>query len=431
MLLAAAVAAVLVLGAAAYACVRVPLLPLTLYLGTVPFGSAVSLPLGLPPPFDTPSSVLGFVALVVLVADAAIGGRRRRASLGAPQALFVAFVGVCALTIGWSIDRAATLDDLILLVSVVALYAASATVELTRAQLERLATAVAAGGVVASFFGIALMQTGGISAGRSGVARFALTGRDPNHTAASLLLPLLIAADRALDRDRELQDRAVWAGGAVAILVGIALTGSRGGLLATILGFLVLLRLRRSGAAIKVGAAVVVVVTAAVLLLAPPQLERRLASTGTTGRSDIWRLGLRSCEEHCVVGSGWSTFPTVYREEFRQAADVGGFRGEGYRAHNIWLQALVETGIAGFLLLVAAWLAVLRHALRVDRGVRAVTVAAVTAMAVASSLVSNLTFKYVWLVPMFVAFAFASRREASDEVEQATATMPPLAGRMR
>lgn len=416
-------AAVLVVGAGAYVSLRLPLLVLTLYVATVPFGSAVSLPLSLPPPFDTPSSVLGFLALVVLVVDAAIGGRRRRAALGAPHAWFVAFVGVCALTVGWSIDRASSLDDLVLLVSVVALYVASSTVSLTGAQFDRVATAIAAGGVVAATYGIAVMRLGGVTGGRSGVARFALTGRDPNHTAASLLLPMLIAVDRAFDPDRSARERVGWAGGAIVVFVGISLTGSRGGLLATIIGFLVLLRTRVSGATVKAGAVAVAVVVVAVLAFAPPQLERRLASTGTTGRSDIWRLGLRSCEQHCIVGSGWSTFPSVYREEFRQAADVGGFRGEGYRAHNIWLQALVETGLVGFTLLVAAWVALLRQALRIDRSVRAVPLAALAAMAVASSLVSNLTFKYVWLVPMFLGFAARQRPVASAEPEGATATM--------
>lgn len=417
-------AAGLVLAAGAYLTLRLPLLVLTVYVATVPFGSAVALPLSLPPPFDTASSVLGLLALIALAVDAAVGGRRRRAALGAPHALFVAFVGVAALTVGWSIDRTATLEDLVLLVSVVGLYVTTSTVQLTRAQLDRVATAVAAGGVIAAVYGTVLVRGGGVSGGRSGVARFALTGRDPNHTAASLLLPLLIAVDRALDSARDLRARAAWGAGAVVIFVGISLTGSRGGLVATIVGVVVLLRIRVAGASLKVGAVAVVVVVAAVLALAPPQLERRLASTGTTGRADIWRLGLRSCEQYCVVGSGWSTFPSVYREEFRQAADVGGFRGEGYRAHNIWLQALVETGVAGFLLLVAAWAALFRQASRVTSGLRGVSLAALAAMAMASSLVSNLTFKYVWLVPMFVSLA--ARVPGSAAREEAPATMLAL-----
>lgn len=400
------VAATLVLALAAFLGLRRPAVVLTLYMATVPFGSAIGLPLGLRPPFDTPSSVLGLAAIVVLVADATIGsGRHRGASFTAAHALFVAFVGVCALTIGWTIDRVSTVEDLVLLLSVVGLFLAGATLRLTERGFEQLASSIAVGGIVASLYGIALLQAGAIAGGRSGVPRFALTGRDPNHTAASLLLPVLIAADRALDPGRPWQHRAGWAGGAVTTTVAIASTGSRGGLLALLVGFIVLLRLRVPGMALKVGAATAVAVVLIVLTVTPPALERRLSTPSTTGRSDIWRLGLRSCEQYCLLGSGWGSFPKVNRDEFRQAADVGGYRGGGYRAHNIWLQALVETGLAGFAMLAGAWIALLRQVLRLPEHLRAVPLAALSSMTVASSLVSNLTFKYLWLLPMYVVFA--------------------------
>ena len=405
-----------------YVGLRLPTLLLGVYVATVPFGSAVGLPLGLPPPFDSPSSLLGMATIVVLLADATIGaGRRRPASFAGAHALFLAFVGVCALTFGWSIDRTSTVEDVVLLGSVVGLYVISALAHYTKAELERVTTGIVAGGAAAACSGLVLLQTGGIAGGRSGVPRFALTGDDPNHTAGSFLLPMILAADRALDTERPPTDRALWGAAAVVIVAGIAATGSRGGLLAAIVAFVVLVRLRapRIGLRVAVGAALVVGVV--VLVVAPPQLERRLATTGSTGRSDIWRLGLRSCEDHCVLGSGWGSFPAVYREEFREAADVGGFRGEGYRAHNIWLQALVEAGVAGFVVLVAAWAALLRQALRLPASRRSAALAIVVGMAVASSLVSNLTFKYLWLVPMYLTFVAGSEHVAGRR--EGTATM--------
>lgn len=421
--------ALLVVGVVAYIGFRLPVLLLSLYLATVPFGSAVDLPLSLPPPFDTPSSLLGFAAAVAIGLDAWMGGPRKgHSSLGAPHALFAAFVGVCALTVGWSIDPQETISELVLLVSVVGLYIISATVRLSRRQLERLATAVAAGGIPVALYAIVSMLVGRIPGGRSGVPRFALTGGDPNHTAGSLLLPLMVAADRAFDGSRRPFERLGWGAAGSAIMVGITLTGSRGGLLAAAAGLLVLVRLRASLAGAATAAVIVLVVAGIVVTVSPPQLEQRLGSTGTTGRTDIWRLGLRSCEKYCISGSGWGTFPAVYRQEFRTAHDVGGFRDEGFKAHNIWLQALVETGIAGFTALVAAWVALLRRALRLDPLIRTVPLAALTAMTIVSSLVSNLTFKYLWLIPIFIGLATNLKPQVESRAPTATmlASQPPM-----
>ena len=409
----AVVAAVLllpILVAAAGAGLRSPIgVLVTAYALIVPFGSAIDLPIPLPPPFDTLSSLAGV---------AAIGGMLMHLVLarkGAPRlvpalAAWAGFLGLCAASYAWSIDRDGTWTDLLLLASVVVLYGLTTLMPVSEPQVARIRDAIILGGALASLLGVFQLATGRTPVGESGQARFLLTGGDPNHTAAGLLLPLLLAVGRATHRGERPRTRVVSGGAAALMGIGILLTGSRGGLVALAAGlgvvFLQDLDVRR----VLVAGGVLSVGLVFGLALAPADLETRLTTAGSTGRTDIWRLGVAACDRYCLAGSGWGTFPAVYQEEFRTNPAAGGYRTEGYRAHNIWLQAVVEVGVAGLVLLVVAYGASVVDALRLPRDERGPPLAALVAMAVASSLVSNLTFKYFWLVPMYAALAASARR---------------------
>ena len=200
---------------------------------------------------------------------------------------------------------------------------------------------------------------------------------------------------------------------------GILLTGSRGGVLAAVVGIVVIM-LCGGSTRRAVGLVVVVGLAVAVALRqAPASLEDRLVETSSTGRTDIWQLGLDTCPTYCVHGSGFGSFPAVYEEEFRTNPEGGGFRTAGFRAHNIWLQALIETGVTGLLLLLLAFAATVRDVRKLPREDRGPPLGALLALAVASSLISNLTFKYFWLVLMYAAVVVSAadhtRRESMAE----------------
>jgi O-antigen ligase len=379
------------------------------YAAIVPLGSAVDLPLPLPPPFDTLSSVVGVLASAALLAQLALLRHgTRRLSRAVPAWLL--FLGLAGTTFAWSVDPAATAKEVFLLASVAALYVVAALLPITAAEVDRIGTAIVAGATAASLFGLALFATGHAAVGKSGAPRFLITGDDPNHTAAGLLLPLLLALWRSLDARRSVPARLAWASSATAMGLGIILTGSRGGIVAAFIGIVTLgLQTGSARRFLTAGAAIAVVGFLAVAL-APAALQQRLLESDSTGRTEIWRLGLTACSQYCVAGSGWGTFPDVYQAQFRTDPNAGGFRTAGFRAHNIWLQALIELGVAGLVLLVVAFAVTGRELLAVPRADRAPPLAALVALAVASSLVSNLTFKYFWLVLMFVAFTVNAER---------------------
>lgn len=387
------------------------------YAAIVPLGSAVDLPLPIPPPFDTLSSILGALASAAMAAQLVLL-RRGTARLPSAVPVWLVFVGFAGTTFAWSVNDAATVKELFLLVSVVAVFVLASLLPITAAEVHRIGTAIVGGATAASLLGIGLFVIGRAPVGNSGAPRFLITGDDPNHTAAGLLLPLALAMWRALDRRPPRLVRGGWAAAAAAMGVGIVLTGSRGGLVAALVAV--------GAIAVQAGslrrAAVVLAVPPVVALLAvtvaPAALQERLLRSDSTGRTEIWRLGLAACSEYCVVGSGWGTFPDVYQTQFRTDPDAGGYRTQGFRAHNIWLQALIELGVGGLLALVGAFAAMARDLIRLPPEERGPPIAALLALAVASSLVSNLTFKYFWLVLMYATFAVNGSR---------VGTMPPSA----
>jgi O-antigen ligase len=393
------------------------------YAALVPMGSVVDLPVPLPSPFDTVSSLAGVVAGAALLVEVLIWHRTAPTWTRALP-WFLAFVGWSATTVGWSLDRSATAHDAALLASLVLIYAVAGIARTDRVQLDRIGSAIEIGAVVASVVGVLLLATGHGTNGDLGAPRLALTGDDPNHTAAALLLPFLIAAGRTLGGGRR---RLLTHGpAAAAIFVAITLTGSRGGVVALVVGVVVL---AVSGPSVRVARPLLVVLalgTIAGIAVAPAQLEARLADPSSTGRTTIWRLGLESCDRYCVQGSGWGSFPVVYQQEFRADPQAGGYRTGAFRAHNIWLQAWVETGLVGLGLLLGGFAVVSFEVWALPPADRAVPAAALASLVVASALVSNMTFKYFWLVLTFSAMAASAHRVSARRV--AVAEGPDVPG---
>jgi len=386
---------------------------LVAYAAIVPFGSAIDLPIPLPPPFDTLSSVVGALASASMLVHLLLI-RNGPPQVPTVSMVWLLFIGVAGVTYAWSIVPSVTAEEFFLLVSGLSLYLLATFLPVTARHRERIALAIVAGATLASLLGVAMFASGRAPVGNSGAPRFLLTGDDPNHTAAGLLLPLVLAASMAGDGSRPLLRRLAFAGSGILVAIGIVLTGSRGGILAAVVALFVLGW--QSGSLRRMGVAIATVAVAAVLSLslAPAALEARLLNSDSTGRTEVWRLGLVACSTYCVQGSGWGTFPDVYQQVFRSDPDAGGYRTQRFRAHNIWLQALVETGFVGFGLLVAGFATAGASLLKLPRAGRAAPLAALIGLAVASSLVSNLTFKYFWLVFLYVAVcATASARPSA------------------
>jgi O-antigen ligase len=188
-----------------------------------------------------------------------------------------------------------------------------------------------------------------------------------NHYAGLMEMLVPIPLVLALSRLAEEKER-IAAGIAAAAMTGtIFLSGSRGGMLAILVEFVVLgVIVVRQKRGVRLAAAVgafAVVLLSLLTWLGGKELSHRVTSISTETRSEISggirinidRDGLRMFRAKPVLGWGLGAFPIVY-PEFRTFY-TNFFVNE---AHNDYLQLLVEMGLIGFGLMI--WfLAVLYH----------------------------------------------------------------------
>jgi hypothetical protein len=162
----------------------------------------------------------------------------------------------------------------------------------------------------------------------------------------SLLLPFAIGIGLFL-RSRRIWPTVMAAAGVAAIAAGIFLTMSRGSLFAV--AVIVCVCLYRYRARPRI---LVVVGLLLVLLPAMPDLlfERAESvftgadSTGS-GRTEIWKIGVRALERFGVTGAGLANFPAAYIQNAYPAF------GKHSAGHNMYLSTWVELGAVGLILL--------------------------------------------------------------------------------
>ena len=389
---------------------------LAVYAFLLPFGSAITLPVPLPAPFDTPTSVVGLLVMLGLLAHLILVPRSAPRLLPAVP-VWLAFATFVGLSFAWSVVAALTVDEISILLSLVILYALVMLMPVDQADLRRVEEAIVLGGAVAGAYGIVLLLGSGfaLTGNRFAVAGGVGKGIDPNITAATLVLPLAIAIGRAMRATSHVARVAFWTAGAM-IAAAIVLTGSRGGILSAFAVIAVHVLTHPKRARIALVGIGLVVIAAGTLAIAPDVLQKRITRPGSSGRTDIWRTAMQRCDQFCVAGSGYGTFPTVYQEALHTEPSARGM-DLPFVAHSIWIGALIETGIVGALLMILALLLVGRDLMRLPMEVRGPPLAGFVGVLVASTFLSTLGFKYFWMVLMYAGLA-----TLAHETETAAAT---------
>jgi O-antigen ligase len=288
----------------------------------------------------------------------------------------------------------------------VLLFVALALTRFDHVAIRRFENALLVGSVVVILYGLVqLVFLGGFPTPDGGAPRFGGDLLGPNNQAAALLLPIAVAGGRAVSGP--LGSRLLHAALVLLFLFGVFMTGSRGGLLASLVTLLAVLFLgttRRATAVVLAAAAAALV--AVVLVVNPGGVGERQIADGTdaSGRAEIWAIGLHACPVHCLVGGGWGSFPTVYAQQRAEVPEARVLdRGTAFEAHNVYLLAAVETGVVGFVLVVVGLGLALTSGLRLPAGLRGPPVAAVIGTLVSSFFLSDLEYKFFWAVLSYVA----------------------------
>jgi O-antigen ligase len=227
----------------------------------------------------------------------------------------------------------------------------------SRARLLGLLTAFVLGAYVSAISTIV------VSRREMGIARrFAAEGFDANDLAATLALALPMAWYLGLVHPRPLV-RWVCRAYLPVGLLAIGLTGSRGGMLATMVALLIvpLMMTRLTPGRLVTAVALLCISGSLAVAYIPETVVERLATTGSDvqeghlgGRLKLWVAGAKAFAQQPIFGHGTSHFRSAIRPFLLTHPQV---------AHNSYISLLVENGIVGFLLYAAMFFAVFRAVL--------------------------------------------------------------------
>lgn len=419
-----AILASALLGAFAAAALRRPIMIFAVYAAIIPFGSGIKIPGPFPSGFDTLTSVLGAFAIAVAATQLAlhVPGARR---LSPAVPVWLGVIAIGAMSQLWSINPDRTVDDAIVLLSVVVLYLFSRLLRFSSGDVALFEAGAVIGGVITGAIALLQLRAGDIALSGGDIPRFRIGGAgvegDPNVTAATLLLPFSIALARGVGGGSMLV-RSAGLSAATVIASAIALTTSRGGLLAALVAVAVVAAMhpRRIVAAAVAFVPVVLVVATFFFTSAPAE---RVGNTGSTGRTDIWRLGIAACPENCWTGAGLGTFRDVHREQLLATASGAGRHLE-FEAHNFLLSAAIEIGILGLALVIVGLVIVAREVRAAPWIARASAMAALAAIVSANLFLSNLDFKYFWLVLIYCGIVTEASRTGGWSRETSSSPTP-------
>jgi len=230
-----------------------------------------------------------------------------------------------------------------------------------------VALAFVVGAVVSVIIGLA---TGSIAASINTITQTALQGRftggggDPNEQAAAFVPALfLIIGLIGVYRRRAARIALIVAFGLIA--VGFLATQSRGGLVALAVATLAALFLAPRYRKRILGLSLIVGVAAVAVVATNPGALTRIVDLGggSSGRSDLWRVGWEVFTGHPVVGVGAANFTVVESHYVLRPGSISHIQyltDVPYLVSNTYLQQLAESGVIGLI----AYLAVVWGCLR-------------------------------------------------------------------
>lgn len=191
----------------------------------------------------------------------------------------------------------------------------------------------------------------------SGAGRLEGNGVNANELGELLIVAVILAGGLAACRELPSPARVLAGAGAGLSVIALLMTVSRGAMLGLLVALLVTPILIGRGRRLLALGLVLLAAGGSVgylVYLAPPEnLERitRADRTGT-GRTDIWKLGVRIVKAKPVAGVGAGQYPTstihyllatpgtITRSDF--------IIDDPKAAHNVYLQVLAELGAVGF-----------------------------------------------------------------------------------
>jgi O-antigen ligase len=261
--------------------------------------------------------------------------------------------------------------------------------------------------------------------------RIAALGADPNDLAMAMVLALPMAWYLGMTHHRQFV-RWVARGYLLIGLVAIGLTGSRGGMLTTMVALTIVpvTMSRLSSGQRRIAIVLMIISGALAVAYVPDTIVQRLATTTSTvedlsigGRFKLWKAGLVAFTYQPIMGYGPGAFKPAIMPQLGALAQV---------AHNSYISVLVEEGLVGFVLYAAMILTVWWSVARLPVLERRFAWVLLAAMAVAMFPLSWEHRKPVWFIlSVLLGLSQAPMLDAARTVLRPAARQRMPTGRAR
>ncbi len=269
--------------------------------------------------------------------------------------------------------------------------------------------------VVAALANAEVLQVAGI-----GKERLTILGENPNATSARMALAAVVITYVVVEDPLKWRASRLWVCLGLPILVAtIVASGSRGSMVALVIGVVVIVAFSKLSAMLKLCLSILSVglVTAfyGVLVDNPVvanRLELAIKEGDLGGRSEIWEVALGIFLDNPLLGVGETGYRREMLSRYHEFLDT----------HNLFLYLLVTGGVVAFLPFMLFITRLFAHAvnrLRATRDVLLITVA-VFAVVIASKTGGALTYTLLWyLFAIIESYAVKRRFDTGASLRRA------------
>ena len=397
------------------------LFPYSLYVLLVPFDNLLRIG-----PGGTLTKLMGFLSAVAI---ATVIVREKRI-VRPPVTVFVA-AGYALWTLAsvfWAYNVPAAIVDAQTMFSLVLMYFVLSAAPIAERDLRAICACIVASGVAASAYAFVAFH-GVVDAQEASRVVVNVAGRtiDPNDFANSLL-PSLALALVAFVNAKSIRTALIMLVAVAVIMEGIIVSVSREGILgATVIALVVVLFSRRRVIALAIALPAFIIVPIAV-----PSIGMRWMqafSTGGAGRTSIWAVDYAAWLQHPIIGWGAGAGTIAYDSNLLRVAPKL-FYGWSRPPHNVPLHSMVDMGIVGLLLIVAAYLLTYKQLFPIRRDdplhdLRVGLLAAFAALGVVSLFIDMSGAKYLWIVIAAIAQLRSVTMMRPDAAAPAIVYEPP------